>query len=1293
MNIDEFSEKINRLKYFDAKVAMRGENIERAAGLFENHYSKKANRNDNELARLYGNVLLRLERLEEAFQVFDSAFSANPSNAFFAFKAGFVQERLGNLEVALKRYNDAIRLDQGSAEYRYRRARVNSRLGFREQAVSDAESAIAIDDSDSRYHELLRSASYVLPLWRQLQILENGIKHHSSSSTWLRSLAMTAFRMKRWEQALATFVKLDSVGALSEKDAVYAYVSASRIPDSSYEYFSDRALRLTKDNRSKIEGVARLLAKHGFLDESLEKYAERANIAPRAQIFYARGMIFSSQHRWAEAERDFHKAVGISPFSKEYNFRLAYVLERQFKYADAAVSYRASIASSNLDDYRRYRAVYCYEKAGQKSQCVDLIIAQLASNSEDAACNSQVTDSWHKYQNYSSSTVNDHLSAHIDRVLSEPHLVSQTPNIRSVAIACGRLGRRRDFVELVDLTFSRSMKHPSDFMLECAQIACHIGEENSGVQFYLASRVFKRPIGFDRKTVLKTRQSMEIAKYIEFQETQNVDSNTVILEMNHGRTLSANLVPVLKVMLGREEFIHSKFYIVFDGDTLPEELRSDSRIIQVHRGSDLYLRILATAKYLVNDNTFPPYFSRRREQKYLNTWHGTPMKSLGKKIRNGEMDHRNAARNLLHVTHLCLPNRHTARVLLEDNDVAHIFSGGVQVAGSPSGDDILRIARDPRLLRSIVGSLKGFDRGKKTVLYAPTWRGDLGAHFVDTEGISATLDVLSASSKFNVIFKGHPMNAEELAAADLKSVIMPPAGLSTNELLAISDLLVTDYSSVAFDFAVLERPVVLHVYDREEYEQQRGFSVLPERLSAHISSSAEELFSLLDDFSSPTGLDADFAREAGLDFRSNSLGESAEHVVDFLCSDSAGDKYVYDTGHSRMSRELVFFQGSFMPNGITSSFQALSKSLVDQDIGVTVIVEPGAMFSDPQRVERFQALDPRVRSLGRVGGQSVTAEERRVIDRFNHVDRFESADLEEVYWHAFEREARRLFGGAYFDVSICFEGYARFWMALMARVRSGKTGAYLHNDMVGEANTRFPYLAGVAQQYRQFDVLASVSHSVGEANRAALPVLYDTGSSEFVSIRNLIDLDAIRSAASARSPEPVLEWMAEQNYVFVNSARLSPEKDQEKLIEALGRLIGAGFDASLVIVGQGPLRESLGMLVSRAGLDNRVLFTDYVANPFPIVKHADSFVLSSEYEGQGLVVLEALALGRDVVSTDVVGPRSILRDGAGNLVENSAGGLFEGMREMIEGWKPSREFSFDEYVEAAVSEFKGAFDV
>ena len=90
----------------------------------------------------------------------------------------------------------------------------------------------------------------------------------------------------------------------------------------------------------------------------------------------------------------------------------------------------------------------------------------------------------------------------------------------------------------------------------------------------------------------------------------------------------------------------------------------------------------------------------------------------------------------------------------------------------------------------------------------------------------------------------------------------------------------------------------------------------------------------------------------------------------------------------------------------------------------------------------------------------------------------------------------------------------------------------------------------------------------------------------------------------------------------------------------------------MLIVGEGECREALELQISEAGLAGAVDLTGYVANPFPILKAADVFVLSSDWEGFGNVLVEAMAVGTPVVATDCpYGPSEILEDGKwGRLV-------------------------------------------
>ncbi len=115
--------------------------------------------------------------------------------------------------------------------------------------------------------------------------------------------------------------------------------------------------------------------------------------------------------------------------------------------------------------------------------------------------------------------------------------------------------------------------------------------------------------------------------------------------------------------------------------------------------------------------------------------------------------------------------------------------------------------------------------------------------------------------------------------------------------------------------------------------------------------------------------------------------------------------------------------------------------------------------------------------------------------------------------------------------------------------------------------------------------------------------------------------------------------------LIVALGRLSPEKDHATLIEAFSK-IDRSRKLRLEIVGTGPLRDSLQALIDRLGLSEQVKLTGFVPDPFSVLRRAELAVSSSVYEGFGNAIVEALACGTPVVSTDCpFGPREILQDG------------------------------------------------
>lgn len=149
-------------------------------------------------------------------------------------------------------------------------------------------------------------------------------------------------------------------------------------------------------------------------------------------------------------------------------------------------------------------------------------------------------------------------------------------------------------------------------------------------------------------------------------------------------------------------------------------------------------------------------------------------------------------------------------------------------------------------------------------------------------------------------------------------------------------------------------------------------------------------------------------------------------------------------------------------------------------------------------------------------------------------------------------------------------------------------------------------------------------------------------------IFNPIVTPELREMAAAPLDHP---WFkAGQPPVVVSVGRFSQQKDFGTLLRAFS-LVLERLPARLLILGEGPERSSLEALVSELGLDGSVDLPGWIRNPYPYMRRADAFVLSSRWEGLPSVLIEALYCGVPIVSTDCPsGPDEILDGGKHGLL-------------------------------------------
>jgi glycosyltransferase involved in cell wall biosynthesis len=182
--------------------------------------------------------------------------------------------------------------------------------------------------------------------------------------------------------------------------------------------------------------------------------------------------------------------------------------------------------------------------------------------------------------------------------------------------------------------------------------------------------------------------------------------------------------------------------------------------------------------------------------------------------------------------------------------------------------------------------------------------------------------------------------------------------------------------------------------------------------------------------------------------------------------------------------------------------------------------------------------------------------------------------------------------------------------------------------------------------------------AVSEGIKQDLLTHFNISPGAVKTIYNPIDIGMIRALSEKPNPYHGIRYI-------VHVGRMAHEKRHDVLLEAYKR---SGLEHRLVLVGDGPQKQSILAKVKRLGISDRVILAGKLKNPYPIIKEADLLVLSSEYEGFGIVLTEALALHTMVVSTDCQsGPREIMSPRFTKYLApvDDAAGLSQKMRQAL----------------------------
>ncbi|MGN0522459.1 MAG: CDP-glycerol glycerophosphotransferase family protein [Eubacterium sp.] len=327
-----------------------------------------------------------------------------------------------------------------------------------------------------------------------------------------------------------------------------------------------------------------------------------------------------------------------------------------------------------------------------------------------------------------------------------------------------------------------------------------------------------------RKRVKRAFSHMPKRKfyYAFYCKHYKVNPNIVLIESFHGQNISDSGLVLAQEIL---RLYPNKFKIYFATENMAEhkafinDIGLDVELIDVNTFK--YTKILATAKYILTNASIPIYFIKRKEQVYLQMWHGTPLKTLGKKMRLGIESLYIAQHSFLQADYLMQPNEFTKDVIMEDFNLEKLYTGKVVMAGYPRNKIFMQPEKGSELRKKL--SLED----KTVYAYMPTWRGTSN-HTVDTlEYASKAQDILKQLDDYlqddQILFvKFHPILRDTVKLESYEHIKPFPADIDGYTFLNCVDALITDYSSVFFDFSLTKKPVILFMYDYEEYLHDRG---------------------------------------------------------------------------------------------------------------------------------------------------------------------------------------------------------------------------------------------------------------------------------------------------------------------------------------------------------------------------------------------------------------------------------------------------------------------------------------
>lgn len=790
-----------------------------------------------------------------------------------------------------------------------------------------------------------------------------------------------------------------------------------------------------------------------------------------------------------------------------------------------------------------------------------------------------------------------------------------------------------------------------------------------------------------KSILLKDLAYFERFSYFKYIKNLKIKEKNILIEPQQGRTIDGNMFYIIKELTSKKEYNEYNIYVALKKDVirrakkvLNKNLINNVTIVKFL--SKEYYRLLAESKYLITDTSFYPFFIKREGQVILNTWHGTPLKCLGKRDKNNYHRIGNVQKNFIVSDYLLYQNEYTRKNMIDSFMLNNICDAKTILAGYPRNT----IFFDENSRNKIKKELNL--QYKEILVYMPTWRENEHKKNIfknKTYLLDELIEIENNLKENQILYVNiHPLERKNINFKAFKKIKPFPQEYETYQFLNIADCLITDYSSVFFDFAVTRKKIILFCYDEEEYLEKRGLYLDFNKLPFTKVRNVNELINAIN-------LDKQYDESEFINTYckyDNIL--AAKKICEKIILNKDSDLIVKDIENNGKDNVLIY-TGNLAKNGITSSLKNVLNNI---DLN-----EKNYFLTFSSSVIRFnkeQLLDfpEGVNYISTVGKTNMSLLEKIKLILYR-IDILPLKMFEKTINKVYKDEIKRLYGNIKFETVIQFGGY-EYKKILFYSQFDCNTVIYVHSDMESEIKTRQTQHRNTLQYaYNTYNKVAIVNKDLLETT-----IKISNRKDNIFVTNNIINYKDViekskapeivfdENTVSNKSIDEINEILNGKNKVFITIGRFSPEKGHPRLIKAFNEIYKKEKDIYLIIIGgTGKQYNSTLELINSLPCSEHIIVIKSISNPYVILKKCDYFVLSSYYEGFGLVIAEADILGKPVISTDITGPRDFIKKNNGVLVENSQEGLYEGMQKLLRGEIPVMHADYEEHNKKAISDF------